>query len=107
MSEENKNAFGEEYDPDIVTVTGEDGKEYQFEILDAIETDDGRFLALLPVPEDPQEYLEEDGEVIPVQVIEDENGTTFAPIEDDELMDEIAEIFEERLADLFEENEEE
>ena len=30
-----------DYDPDIVTVVDEDGKEHQFEILDRIETDDG------------------------------------------------------------------
>lgn len=106
MADEKNEVLNDEFGPDIVTVTGEDGKEYQFEVLDAIETDDGRFLALLPVPENAQDLLDEDGEIIPVQVFEDEEGTTLAPIENDELMDEIAEIFEERLADLFEEDEE-
>lgn len=105
MSDEIKALNEEEYNPDIVTVRGDDGKDYQFEVLDAIETDDGRFLALLPFSDDPKDYLEEDNEIIPVQVFEDAEGTTLAPIEDDNLMDEIAEIFEERLADLFEEEE--
>lgn len=106
MSDNTNNIPNEEYEPEIVTVQGEDGKDYQFEIIDAIETDDGRFIALLPVIDDDKEPTEEDFEIIPVQVIEDENGTTLAPIEDDSLMDEVAEIFEERLAEMFEEDEE-
>ena len=35
----------DEYDPDIVTLSDDDGKEYTFEVLDAIETDTGRYLA--------------------------------------------------------------
>ena len=75
MADEKNEVLNDEFGPDIVTVTGEDGKEYQFEVLDAIETDDGRFLALLPVPENAQDLLDEDGEIIPVQVFEDEEGT--------------------------------
>ena len=91
----------EEYGNDIVTVTGEDGKTYEFERLDAIETDDGRFLALLPLFEDPQATVEDAGELIIVQVKEDEDGVLLAPIEDDDLLDEIAEIFEERLSEYY------
>ncbi len=100
------NVMEEEYDPEIVTVEDEDGKVHEFEILDAIETDDGKFLALLPCPEDSQEFLDEDMEIIPVQVLEEDDNTILAPIENEELLDEIAEIFEERLADLFEDEEE-
>ena len=91
----------ESFGNDIVTVTGEDGNTYEFERLDAIETDDGRFLALLPLFEDPQASVEDAGELIIVQVKEDEDGVLLAPIEDDNLLDEIAEIFEERLSEYY------
>ena len=91
----------EDYGNDIVTVTGEDGETYEFERLDAIETDDGRFLALLPLFEDPQATVEDAGELIIVQVKEDEDGVLLAPIEDDDLLGEIAEIFEERLSEYY------
>ena len=91
----------EEFGNDIVTVTGEDGNTYEFERLDAIETDDGRFLALLPLFDDPQATVEDAGELIIVQVKEDEDGVLLAPIEDDDLLDEIAEIFEERLSEFY------
>ena len=51
----------QEYNPDILTLSDDDGKEYTFEVLDAIETDEARYLALLPVYEDPKKMLDESG----------------------------------------------
>ena len=94
--------MADEYGADLLTVADEDGKEHQFEIIDAIETDDGRYVALLPVYDDPAETLNDDGELIILQVTEEDDGEMLVPIEDDELFDEIADIFEERLSDLYE-----
>ena len=92
-------------DMDIVTVIDDDGKEHIFEELDRIETDDGRYVALLPVYDTAEEILDDDGELIILSVVEDEDGETYLePIEDEELFNEIGQIFEERLADLFEFN---
>ena len=41
--------MSEEYGNNIVSVLDDEGNEHQFEILDAIETDDGRYVALLPI----------------------------------------------------------
>ena len=92
-----------EYNPDLISVVDENGVEHVFEELDRIETDDGRFVALLPVYQEAEEILDEDGELIILSVVEDEDGETYLePIEDDKLFDEIGKIFEERLEDLFE-----
>ena len=40
--------MAEEYNPDIITLEDDDGKEYTFEVLDRIETDEARYIALLP-----------------------------------------------------------
>lgn len=95
---DNENEFG----ADLVTVQDEDGNEHQFELVDAIETDDGRYVALLPVYDDPAETLNDDGELIILQVMEEDGEEMLVPIEDDEAFDEIADIFEERLSDLYE-----
>ena len=58
-----------EYNPDLVTLADDDGKEYTFEVLDAIETDMGRYLALLPTFEDPKEMLDDSGELVIVKVM--------------------------------------
>lgn len=91
-----------EYNPDIVSVVDEEGKEHVFEELDRIETDNGRYVALLPVYDDPQEMLEDSGELIILKVEEEDDGDTYlCPIEDEEEFNEIGQLFEERLSELF------
>lgn len=92
----------ESYNPDIVSLTDEDGKEYNFEILDAIETDESRYLALLPVYDDPQKLLEDSGELVIVRVCEENGEEFFEEIEDDAEYETIADAFVDRLQDYFE-----
>lgn len=94
--------MNEEYNPDIVSVVDEDGKEHMFEELDRIETDDGRYVALLPLYDEAEKMLEDDGELIILKVEEDESGDTYlCPIEDEDEFNEIGQAFEERLAEMF------
>ena len=91
-----------EYNPDIITLSDDDGKEYTFEILDAIETDEARYLALLPTYDDPQKLLEADGELVIVKVGEENGEEYFYEIEDDDEYENIADAFVDRLEDYFE-----
>ena len=50
----------EEYTPEIVSVIDDEGKEHIFEELDRIETDNGLYVALCPLPENHDEMTEED-----------------------------------------------
>ena len=65
--------MAEEYNPDIVSVVDENGEEHIFEELDRIETDDARYVALLPVYDDAEDILEDDGEIILLKVEEEAN----------------------------------
>ena len=76
--------MSEEYNPDIVTLSDDEGKEYTFEVLDAIECDLGRYLALLPVFDDPQKLLDDSGELVIVKVEEENGEEFFSEIEDDD-----------------------
>lgn len=94
--------MSEEYTPEIVSVIDDDGIEHTFEMLDAIETDTDRYVALIPAYDGTSEIIEDDGELIILKVVE-ENGEEFlTPIEDEEEFDEIGKVFEERLSDMFE-----
>ena len=97
--------MSEEYGSDIVSVLDDEGNEHQFELLDAIETDEGRYVALLPIYNDPAEMVEDDGELVILEVVNDEGDDLLVPIENDEVFENIAEIFEERLAEYYEINE--
>ena len=104
---EKSEGINEEYGPDIVSVVDEDGVEHTFEELDRIETDEGKFVALLPVYDEAEEIIDSDGELIILQVTEEDGEFYLEPIEDDKLFDKIGKIFEERLADIFEFDDEE
>ncbi len=89
----------QEYNPDIITVTDDDGVDHMFEELDRIESDDNkRYVALLPVYGEDEEILDGDDELFILEVVEDENGETFLQqIEDEEELYEIGDIMFERI----------
>lgn len=93
--------MSEEYGPDIVSVVDEDGNEHVFEELDRIETDKGRYVALIPYYDDSEDILDDDGELIILKVSEEDGETYLEPIEDDAEFDEIGALFEERLSEVF------
>lgn len=100
MSEQNKNEY--DYNPDLISLTDDDGNEFNFEVLDAIETDTGRYLALLPTFDDPQKMLEDSGELVIVKVGEEDGEEYYYEIEDDDEYETVADAFVERLEDFFE-----
>ena len=99
--------MSEEFNPDLVSVIDENGVEHVFEELDRIETDTAKYVALLPVYDDAEEILDDDGELIILKVCEEGGEIYLEPIEDDNEFNEIGKIFEERLSELFDFNEEE
>ena len=98
MSENSNN----DYNPDLISLTDENGKEYNFEVIDAIETDTGRYLAMLPTYDDPQKMLDDSGELVIVKVGEEDGEEYYYEIEDDNEYETIADAFINRLEDFFE-----
>lgn len=94
--------MSEEYNPDIISLEDDDGKEYTFEVLDRIETDDARYVALLPVYDDPKKMLDDSGELVILRVVEENGEEFFEDIDDDDEYDMIADAFTDRLQDVFE-----
>ena len=93
--------MSEEFNPDLVSVIDENGVEHVFEELDRIETDTAKYVALLPVYDDAEEIIDDDGELIILKVCEEDGETQLEPIEDDNEFNEVGQIFEERLSELF------
>lgn len=93
--------MSEEFNPDLVSVIDENGVEHIFEELDRIETDTAKYVALLPVYDEAEEIIDDDGELIILKVCEEDGETYLEPIEDDAEFNEIGKIFEERLSELF------
>ena len=75
----------------IYTLTDEEGKEEQFELIGACELEGVQYYALAPVDETVEEYVILRGEV-------DENGEVMlVTIEDDEEFDRAADYFDDEL----------
>ena len=71
-------------------------------MLDAIETDTGRYLAMLPIYEDPKKMLDDNGELVIVRVDEENGEEYYSEIEDDDEYETIADAFVDRLENFFE-----
>ena len=86
-----------EYGNDILTLEDDDGVEHTFEVLDSIENAGARYLALSPIYDDPQQTLADSGELVILRVVEADGEEFLETIDDEDEMDEIADIFMERL----------
>lgn len=81
------------YEPDLLSVTDEDGNEIVFELLERYETDDDVYVAITEYHDVEQDIVEADYEVIILKVVEDENG--------DEYLEEIQDEMEyEQISDI-------
>lgn len=93
-----------DFAPDLITLIDEDGNEHSFEILDTIEKDGSEYYALYPVFENSEDSVNDTGEYYIMEVVLNNNGEEeLAELDDDNLLDSLAEIFEERFEELFDE----
>lgn len=82
-------------DVDLISLLDDEGNEYEFEVLDEIDYKDGHYYALMPTFDLPDQDIESGSTYMIFEAVEDENGDPqLAEIEDEDLLDEIAEIFE-------------
>ena len=78
----------QQYGDDFISITDEDGKEYELEVLAELEHNGSRYLALVPAGSGNDEE-EEDLEVSILRSVE-ENGEEFLEaIEDDAELEEV------------------
>ena len=77
---------------DVITLTDEDGKESEFEVMASREVDGITYVALYPLEDN------EAGEYVILKIEDDEDGEeTLVTIDDDEEYDRIADIFEDEV----------
>lgn len=97
--------MNEDYSADLITLIDDEGENHEFQILDAIETDDGRYVALLPISGPAAE--QEEGTYYIFEVIEEDGEEQLAEVEDEDLLNKLAESFESRFDELYGEEDEE
>ena len=88
----------EEYDPEIYTLTDEDGNELHFALLGTQEPEGAVYKAQIPVNEDGEE--ESEYYVILKCGVDEDGEDILETIEDDEEFDRIADIFDDEFSDI-------
>lgn len=92
-----------EYGPDLYTLEDENGVEQTFEMLDALETEDGqRYFALVPYAENPEDALEGSDDLVILKSEMNGDEEMLVSIDDDEEFDRIGQIFLKRIEEMFE-----
>ena len=89
--------MSDEYGSDFISITDEDGKEYELEVLAELEYEGSKYLALVPADDDGEEDLE-----VSILKAVDENGEEILVTIDDD--DELEAVYS-ALMDLMYEDE--
>ena len=93
--------MNEEYTPDLYTLVDEDGNEQTFEMLDCMEYEDEKYFALTPYFENPEDMLDDSGEVVILksEFVDDEE--MMVSIDNEEEYEKIGNIFMQRIEEMF------
>jgi Protein of unknown function (DUF1292). len=89
----------DEADENIISLTDDQGRTSEYMILDAIDTQEGKFVALLPLASIDEETG--DGEYYILQVMIVDNEEELAEIDDKELLMALDDLFRERFGEIY------
>ena len=79
----------------IVVLTDDTGKDTEFEWLDTVDMNDNQYIILLPTEEEDAE------EVIILKMETNEEEENFIPVEDEDELNQVYDIFKERNKENF------
>ena len=99
--------MNEDFGADLHTHIDDEGQEHEYQNLDEIDNEEGTIYALLPTFEDPQMQLESEGTYFIFQSIEEDGEQQLAEVEDEELLNRLAAVFEEHFEEMYDEEDEE
>lgn len=89
--------MSDDFGSTFITISDDEGNQYELEHLDTIEYGDDLFMAFLPT--EPDENGNQPTEMIILKVVEENGEQEFESIDDDELLEKVYEAFMEQLFD--------
>lgn len=93
--------MSEEYGPDFITVTDEDGNEFELEHLDTLEYNGETYMAFFPAVEDGKDVeevdLDEEYGLIIMKVVEVDGEEQLSTLDSDEELELVYQQFMEQL----------
>ena len=94
--------MSEDYGSDFITVTDDEGNDFELEHLGTLERQGSTYMAFVPADMDEDD---EDFGLILLRVMEDENGDQLLADIDDET--ELNDVYEQFMEELFDDEDEE
>ena len=89
--------MSDDFGSTFITISDDEGNQYELEHLDTIEYGDDLFMAFLPT--EPDENGNQPTEMIILKVVEENGEQEFESIDDDELLEKVYEAIMEQLFD--------
>ena len=98
--------MSEDFGPNFITLTDEDGNDIELEYVDAIEVDGQTYLAFFPTADDEaDEAAAEDFGLVILKSVTENGEELLSTLDSDEELDKVYDLFMEQLmADEDEEN---
>ncbi len=96
--------MSEAFGPDFITLTDEDGNEFQLEYLDTLEYKGEVYMAFFPTLEEGQDEDSEEYGLIILRCVPGETEDTLESVDDEALLNEVYDQFMETLFDDEEED---
>lgn len=95
--------MSEEFGPDFITVTDEDGSEFELEHVDTIEYKGQVYMAFFPADTGEEDGEEDDGLII-LKVVDVDGEEQLSTLDTEE---ELEEVYDQFMESLFQDEEEE
>lgn len=90
------------YEPDIISVTDDNGDEILFELLERYENGGNTYVAITEYRDDAEEIVEADYEVLILKVLEDDGNEYLSEIENEDEFNEVSEVLMKMVEEKFE-----
>lgn len=90
------------YEPDIISVTDDNGEEILFELLERYENGGNTYVAITEYRDDAEEIVEADYEVLILKVLEDDGNEYLSEIENEDEFNQVSDVLMKMVEEKFE-----
>ncbi len=101
MDEKENDMLEDEELNNIIVLNDENGEEIPFEFLDVIEYEGEEYVVLLPVEEEDSEEAADEVVILKVEDTDSEDEESYVSVDDEDVLNEVFEIFKEKFKDEF------
>ena len=89
--------MADEFGPDFITVTDEDGNDLELEFIDALDHNGVRYMAFFPADATEEDDEEQEAEIVILKVVTENGEELLSTPDTDEELNEVYDLFMEQL----------